>query len=404
MGYKDLTLSERVVATHVAFMRDPDFALLAGMCMIGKSTIEADTETAATNGRDKYYGEAFVARLTQQQLRYVVAHENLHCMLRHCTEYTSICEKYPQASNMAMDYCINGMIEELDNGRGFVQRPTDPAPLIDAKYKGRSWLEILQYLLKNPPPKQPESGHGRLGGTLDKHIQSKPGSGEPGAMTEEEGTELAKQVQDAINQGDIIQAKMRGSKAGGAKLSGFTQRKTDWKTPLKRFVQDMCDGDDESRFAPPNRKLQASGFLLPSHFSESTGVLLVAVDTSGSMGSVISVLLGEIARIAQQCQPPEVHVVFWDSAICGAQKFTQKDYAQIGKLLTPVGGGGTRLSVVADWVAKEKLKVKATIILTDTYFESAPRLVPGPILWGVFGRPNWAPPRGKAIYLSPMEM
>jgi predicted metal-dependent peptidase len=122
------------------------------------------------------------------------------------------------------------------------------------------------------------------------------------------------------------------------------------------------------------------------------------------MGAVVGILMGEIARIVMQCQPEEVRVLFWDSKVCNAHKFLPKDYAQIGKLMQPKGGGGTTVSCIADWVATEKLKVKATIILTDTYFESNPRLVPGPILWGVLDRPNWTPPRGQALHLSSLQM
>ena len=403
MSYKDLTPAERITATHVAFMRDADFSLLAGTCMIGKSTIVTDMPTAATDGRDKMYGEAFVARLTMQQLRYLVAHENLHVMLRHCTEYNAICRKYPQESNMAQDYCITGMIEEMDNGRGFVQRPTDPAPLIDVKYKGMSWLEILQDLLKNPPPPNPQGGKGQPQ-TLDQHIQSTPGSGEPGAMTEAEGKELAKQVQDAINQGAIMQTKLRGDKAGGAKLSGFQERKTDWRTPLRKFISEICEGDEQSRFNPPNRRMQASGFLLPSHFSESTGEIIIACDTSGSMGGVYPLVFGEVARICQTVTPESVRVIWWDTEVAGVQRFLPKDYPQIGKVLAPEGGGGTVVSCVADYIAEHKLKPKACIMISDGYIESSYRVPDCPMLWGIVDNANFSPRKGKVLHLSSLQM
>ena len=415
MSFKDLSPSERITAVNFDIMRDPEFSLLGGVTQIGKIVIDPNCQTAATDGRDCIYGEKFIMGMTRRQLRYLVCHENYHKALHHLVEYKSICDKYPGLSNQAMDYAINGLIEEADAGRGWVARPVDPAPLIDPKYKDHSWLDILKDLLKEQEKQkkegrgqdgagQPGTDSGHPGGTLDEHAQSTPGSGEPGAMTEAEGKELAKQVQDAINQGAIVRDKLRGQGKGGRSLSGFQERRTDWKTPLRKFVQEHCEGDDQSRFSPPNRRMLPLSVILPSHFSEATGALLVAVDMSGSMGAVVGTLLGEIARICQQCQPEAVHVVFWDSEICNAQKFTSKDYAGIAKLLKPKGGGGTTLSVVADWVEEKKLRPRATIILTDTYFESNPRLPPGPILWGVVDRAGWTPPRGKKIDIDSMQL
>lgn len=407
MSFKDLTPRERITACHISFMRDPEFARLGGITQIGKVEIN-NIPTAATDGASCYYGEAFIMGLTQQQLRFVVAHENLHKAYHHCTEYTELVKKYPRESNMAMDYIVNRDVFELDGGRGFIAATTDPAPLLDSKYAHHSWLEVLKDLLDQGKSGQsqgggkPGQGQGKPGsgqGTLDEHIQAEPGAGDT-----EAGKALKQQIQDAVNQGKIVAEKLRGTGKGGAKLGGFQERKTDWRTPLRKFISELCEGDEFSRFNPPNRRFIAHDCIMPSHFSEATGCLLVAVDTSGSMGSVIGVLLGEIARIAIQCQPEEVHVVFWDSEICATQRFTPKDYAGIAKLLKPAGGGGTTLSVVADWVEKEKLKPKATIILTDTYFEARPKLPTGPILWGVLDRSNWVPPRGKALHLSSLSM
>ena len=44
----------------IALMRHPKFALLSGILMVGKTRVEDGLPTAATNGRDEWYGREFV--------------------------------------------------------------------------------------------------------------------------------------------------------------------------------------------------------------------------------------------------------------------------------------------------------------------------------------------------------
>jgi len=412
MAYKNLSAADRIVATHVWIFRDREASRFGGITQIGKVHI-TDIPTAATDGESVWYGEEFVMGLSEKQLRYVVLHESAHRALQHCTEYNDICNKYPRESNMAMDYVVNELLESgIDIGRGVLERPTTPAPLIDPKYKDHSWLEVLQDLLKNKPKQQQEQGGdgeggegaSSTGGTLDKHIQSKPGSGEPGAMTESEGKELHKQIQDAIVQGQIISDRMRGEGKGGAKLSGMQERTTDWRTPLRKFISEICEGDDQSKFSPPNKRLLPSGIVLPSHYSEATGELVIACDTSGSMGGVYPLVFGEVARICQNAKPEKVRVIWWSDGIEAVQVFTAKDYDGIAKLLKPAGGGGTRLSCVAEYLEANKIKPRATIILTDGYIESVYKVPGGPVLWGIVDHAGFVPRKGKALHLSSVSM
>lgn len=411
MAYKDMPPHARITAVHFDIMRDPEFALLGGVTQIGKVFVDELIPTAGTDGRDVHYGKAFISTLDRKQLRYLVAHENLHKALHHCTEYVSVCKKYPRESNMAMDHCVNLMIEEMDAGRGFVQRPTDPAPLVDAKYKDWSFLEVLRDLLKNPPP-QPQGGqggqgrHGQAGaGTLDEHTIHQPGSGEPSEkMSQADAAELNKLLQDAVNQGKIVRDKLRGEGKGGANLSGFQQRSTDWRTPLRRFVMELCEGDDQSRYCPPNKRMQPLGILLPSHFSESTGELIVACDTSGSMGGVYPVVFGELCRIAQNANPKKLRVIWWDTAVHSEQVFTEKDYGNIKNLLKPKGGGGTTVSVVADYIAQKGYRPKAVILISDGYIESSYRVPEAPCLWGIVDNPQFVPLKGKVLHIESERM
>lgn len=424
MAYKDLTTAQKIVAVHLDIMKHKDFALMGGVTQVGKVKVLSTTEdlkgfiefvqvpTAATDGCDTYYNEQFVKDFTRGQMRYLVLHENFHKALHHCTEYFHLQEKYPEHYGKAIDYVVNDQIETLDPELKFVERPTTCPPLIDPKYHDMSVPQVLKMLLdeekdgggKKPPPKGKGPGQpGNQPGQMDTHIMRKPGKGDNDGDVGGSGLtpkQLKQQLVDAVNQGAIVRNKLRGEGGGGNALSGFQERTTDWRTPLRQFVQDLCEGDDQSRFCPPNKRMLPLDILLPSHFSEATGELIVACDTSGSMTGLYPTVFGEIARICQEAQPMRVRVIWWGDHIEGEQVFEPKDYDKIRDLMKPSGGGGTTVSCVADYVSKQQYRARATIYLTDGYIESNYTVVEGPVLFGIVDNENFVPIKGKVIHIS----
>ena len=394
-----MPLEQRIIACHTDIMQHPEFAMLSGVVCVGKVIVD-DRPTAATNGRDVYYGRAFSEALNQPQLRYVVIHENFHKALKHCTEYRDVNTRWPTLSNVAQDYVINGLAEESDRiNPGFIQRPWEEGWLMDRQYDGMGFLEVLQKLLQNPPP---DGGGGRADGTgggFDEHID---GTGE---MTEEEITEASNQIGDALRQGRILASKLRGEGKGGSPLDNLLQqRNTDWRTPLQEFIQTICVGDDNSRFCPPNRRLLPLGFIMPSHFSEAVGELIVACDTSGSMTGVYPTVFGEIARICALVRPDLVRVLWWDGEVNSEQVFTPLDYDKLASVMKPEGGGGTTVSCVARYIAAKQYKPQAVVYLTDGYIESTYEMPPVPCLWGVVDNPGFQPRAGKKINISSVSL
>jgi predicted metal-dependent peptidase len=95
-----------------------------------------------------------------------------------------------------------------------------------------------------------------------------------------------------------------------------------------------------------------------------------------------------------------VLVIWWDGKVQGTQKFGPADYGQLAQKLRAVGGGGTRVSCVAEYMAEHRIKPQATVILTDAYVEAAPKCPSGPLLWGVVGSARFAPARGKVLRIG----
>ena len=73
----------RLELVHVSLMRDKRFAFFAGLFMVGVTTITEEVITAKTNGRDAFYGRAFVDMLSDKELAFLVLHENMQDAQEH---------------------------------------------------------------------------------------------------------------------------------------------------------------------------------------------------------------------------------------------------------------------------------------------------------------------------------
>ena len=410
--FEKMTPNQRVQAVNIDCMRHPQYALLAGVICMGKSEVVEHVPTACTNGKDKLYGLAFIMKLNRKQLRYVVLHENFHVALKHCVLpfYDDLCRKYGhKINNIAMDFVVNALIEELDPDFKFVERPSESL-CINPKFFGMSYVQVLKELLKRKGGQGGKKGKADTGGNggteidvddlddyepLDDHVMS------PEDLTADEREKLSKAIDDANRQGELMARKLRGEGKGGRDIFGHAQeRQTDWRNALQEFISAICQGDENSRFCPPNKRLLASGFVMPSHFTESIGDIVIASDTSGSMHPYYPVVFGEIARVCANVKPDSVRVLWWDTSVDGDQTFLPHEYENIASIMKPVGGGGTTVSCVADYIEEHKINAKAVIYLTDGYIESDYRVPNMPVLFGVVDNENFVPHTGKVVRIT----
>jgi predicted metal-dependent peptidase len=398
MSFDKLTPNQKVQAANIDCMRHHKFALLSGIICMGKSEVNDEVPTACTNGKDKLYGTEFINDLTRKELRFVVLHENFHVALKHCVlpAYIEYNKRFgPQICNAAMDFVVNGLIDELDPDRKFMDFPAKINILFDKKYHGMSYPQVLQELLKDvDEDEQPQA--------MDDHQMGGPGGSDGQPMDAEDQEKLGKMIDDANRQGELLARKLRGDEAGGRDILGTAQeRVTNWRDALQDFINSVCVGDENSRFCPPNKRLLASGFIMPSHFDENVGEIIIACDTSGSMHWAYPVVFGEVARIAQNTRPDSIRMLWWDTAVCSDQVFKPDQYQDIATALAPKGGGGTVVSCVADYVAEHKIKAKAVIMLSDGYIESDYRMTDMPTLWGIVDNEDFMPRAGKVLRIRP---
>jgi len=118
-----MTEERKLAKVKISLMREPKFALWQGVMMVGKTRIDDNVPTAATNGRDEVYGRKFVKDLPEKELAFVVLHECMHKAYRHLTTWRKLYDEEPQLSNAACDYVINLELKDLDPHGHYIAMP-----------------------------------------------------------------------------------------------------------------------------------------------------------------------------------------------------------------------------------------------------------------------------------------
>jgi predicted metal-dependent peptidase len=371
--------------------------------------------TMATDGSRIVYNPAFVDQLKPVELEGTLAHEVLHCALgHHCRRG----ERDPEMWNQAADFAINPILL----GNGF----TLPAgALVDPAFNNLSAEEIYARLLQRrgsggvAPKQKPQQTNG--GGGTTTGSQETQGTGIPEPQVDSHGESTSNQAGTTTGEsvdprstryggfGEVWDATddqghpaspaekrrqehewsiaaeqaLRSAKACGHEpagvdrpLSESRQSRQDWRAILRDFVAATTPSD--YRWTPPNRRYIASGLYLPSVERRGLGEIVVAVDTSGSIGKLeLEQFAGEVSAISEEAQPEAIHVVYCDAAVQSAQQFGPSEPVR----LEPKGGGGTDFRPAFEWVAENDITPVCLIYLTDLYCDSYPEAPEYPVLW-----------------------
>lgn len=381
--------------------------------------------TMATDGRRIVYNPAFVESLAPKELEAVLAHEVMHCALgHHCRRG----EREPQLWNEAADLAINPLL--VANGFTLPE-----GALLDPAFDNLSVEEIYARRLRNrtwsndapqqpQPAPQPSAGTGGMGNPPDSQAGQQPGlsppSPDPSNSSQSPAESLA--VPDANSQesltgseprpggfGEVLDAiddegesaspaeqtrqqhewsiaadqALRSAKTCGHEprsvvrpLRESRESKQDWRAILRDFVAATAPSD--YRWSPPNRRHIAAGLYLPSISKSGIGEIVIAVDTSGSIGQEeLAQFAGEITSICDETKPETIHVVYCDAAVQSVQKFESSEPIA----LEPQGGGGTDFRPVFTWVEEQQIKPVCLIYLTDLCCHCYPQAPEFPVLW-----------------------
>ena len=391
----------------ISLMRDPKFALLSGVMMVGSTRVDDNIPTACTNGRDERYGRKFVQMLKEPEINFVVAHEAGHKMYRHLTTWRRLHEVDARLANNAMDYVINLMLKDLDPTNRTIAMPIyrdgpmkgKPMGLCDERFRGMNTKQVFD-ILKQEKDENGGDGDGDGDGEgMDIHDWA-----EANGLTPEEVKTLERDIDQAIRQGLMAHEKVAGKGTGLAnrELEQLLEPKVDWREVLREFVKATCSAKDTSSWRRVNRRFLSTGTYMPSMIGEKVGHLVVGVDTSGSVGGKeLAEFLSEVKGIAEEVKPEKVDLLYWDGRVAGHEEYSEHDVANIVSSTQPKGGGGTSPSCVSEYLNEQKIKPECVIMLTDGYVGNDwGNEWPCPVLWVITGGNDVMAPNGKTIHIK----
>ena len=392
-------VSKAIIALYLA---EPFFAHVV-QALARREDASTPTAAVALVGArvELHANPEFFASLNSSARVGVIKHEILHVILKHLLRFQG---RDPLLWNLACDVVVNGLIGKWELPTGAIRRSTFPDlpipvdPTADQVYDLLRSLQHAQAARAASPlsgaaldglcdaDRDRPSGHsdhgawaGRPGATADDTDAGPGGTGDRGATSAEAGLGAEAAV-DAI----LVRAADRaGPRSWGdlpghvrAAISAARERgtpKVDWKRVLRLFAA----GAGRTRIVGTQRRESARYNTFPGTKIKRFHSLLVAVDTSASIGRAeMDAFFDEIHGIHRS--GAKVHVVVCDAAV-------HEDFVYRGRQPTRVGGGGgTAFEPVFQWMHTQRQhRFDGCIYLTDGFGPAPTTRPPCKVLWVV---------------------
>ena len=364
---KNKIIEKLTTARIGLLLRHPFFGNLATRMKLIDATDWCNT--LATDGRNFYYNNDFVNKLTPKQAEFGFAHEVLHNIFDHMGRRDT---RDPMLSNIAADYAANQILKDERIG----EVPDWIKIFQDNKYRGMSYEEIYADLEKDAI----KIDITELGELLDDHLdgdEESPGGGSDEEKDKEGNgngrpkltAEEKKQIRDEIKEAMVAAAQSAGAgkvPAGIARyIQVFTEPKMDWRQMLRMNIQSILKSNFS--FSRPNRKSQHSGAILPGMLNEETIDVSVAIDMSGSISNKQAQdFLSEVKGIMDEYKDFKLDLWCFDTEIYNYAKFTGDSSDEINDYEVK-GGGGTDFEANWNFMKEEGIEPKRFIMFTDGY-------------------------------------
>ena len=300
--------------------------------------------TLAVDGKSIFYNPQFVDDLSDELCRSAIAHEVMHPVLDHMTRRGG---RSPRKWNAACDYAANLILSDAG-------LPMGPGWLINCAYRGMSAEEIYAALPDDSDSAQDEIREGDATSSEDDALEWKLATVQAAKMAQSRGTlpgSLKRLLDDAL------------------------APPIPWREALAQFMTERTK--DDYSWCRPNAYYAHTGVYLPSMDGVGMGEVVIALDTSGSVLSVLDEFGSTVKDVLNATKPSRVHVVYCDAAVNHIDTFDR------GQEITfeAHGGGGTDFRPVFTHVTENNIRPACLLYLTDMYGafpEEAPEY---PTLW-----------------------
>ena len=359
---------------------------------------------AGTDGHRRiWYNPARTKDLSREELGFLLLHEIGH----HVQEsFTRADGRDPRLWNMATDYAINRVVSAIRHPGTFAPMYAMPkGGLLDVRFEGRIAESIYEVLLRETARAARKGATGGAGdggaagvaveidgvtveghGGLDVHVRI--------PLSDDQREELVERVRAAV--GHWQRSGQRGDMPGSAvALVDPPRAKIPWQRELQRYVE-AARSFDEMDVRRPSRRWLSEGAWVPSLGGERVGTIVIAVDSSGSIGRrELAAACGEVRAIAREAA--DVRVLIADAKVHKVLTLDEiEPWIREGRV---PGGGGTDHRPVFEWVKRAGLRPDVLIALTDLYTCLPERPPAYPVVWVV---PRWHgnAPWGRVIEVT----
>ena len=418
-----LPAEKRIEVVHVSLMRDPKFALFAGLFMVGKiSIVESEHYTASTNGRDAKYGRTFVDSLTDKELAFLIMHENMHKCYRHLTTWRKLWEVNAGIANNACDFVINIQLHDMDPQETCLAFPRDKTTgqrigCFDERFRGMDAKQVFDILMEEggDEGEDGDEGDGPSGGkdsdeggngtkrkgfgkfpTLDEHEWEDAKSG----MSEDEKKQLERDIDQVLRQGGIYAGKVGGNMP--REIGELLKPKIDWRAVVQRFVRTSLKDRDSASWRKAHKNFLWQDVILPSILGKRMKWLVIGMDTSGSIqGQLLTDFLSEMNGCLASVGADRVDVIYWDAEVAGHETY-KGNTKNIVHQTNPKGGGGTDPDVVVDFMQEKRMTPDALIMLSDGHMHTNKQkwsAIKAPTLWCILGNDKYEVPNGQKLVI-----
>ena len=348
-----------------------------------------DKESIPTMGVNKYghlfWNPDFVASITDEELRAVLAHEAMH--VATLTFYREK-NRNPQLWNVATDIAINHILVEsgfslpdmaLIPENGNIEIPELGVSFNVSEMGAEEIYEKLEQKIKDKCNIASFDSHlrgdsdGQGGNTGEESGVDKDGN-KVDKMSNQENEGKWKQVFT----NSVAYAKDRGTLSGSLSrlCDQLLEPKLNWKQLLNQFItRDLPFNYSMSR---PSRKFISTGIYQPITVKENLEVM-IGIDVSGSISEEeYRDFCSEVVGICNGFSQIKARVMFWSTEVDEKNDIEIDNDADLIATLNDVNStGGTELSCVAKYIEKKGYTTRLFVCLTDGYVENHPRLPEG---------------------------
>ena len=384
------------------------YILFQMLCRKGDSNAAIFTDQvpiAATDGSNLILNPEKFFEFTLDERVFIVAHEILHCILNHCSlslpmrrnnkvKFTDGTDLPYDAElmNVAMDLVINDTLIADKIGKFPTIGLHDPATATRAD----GFLDAYRKVWKQDEKCGGGKGNTSRGKGFD--VIMDPGTGQ-GKDPQQAAQDRSQTSWDTAVAAALASAKAQGKLPAALErlLQEVIEPQVAWQDHIRAFFARKVGGGGYN-WRKPDRRLIQRDIYAPERAGNGCGMIVVAIDTSGSINQkILDVFFGEMRGIIDDVRPQLIHVVWCDAMV---HKVDTVENAMDIDGLKPAGGGGTRFEPVFEWIADQSMAPDALVYLTDG-LGSFPKDAPAyPVVWGAIKGYNVKYPFGEVVEIE----